>query len=307
MGRQSLGRLRTSWSSRSVPSAATCSRGLERRAPSEHPEQQEEGQLLRRQKFATPIDRGSHRPLPLGKVACAIGVHDGLQAVQHGLRRQCPQMCARQLERQRQPGQTVAQLAERSGVGVGGNAADGASPADRAACPPPSRPAPPSPAERRRAARAAAPRTRARSGRPAGLGWSPRPVETGTDRRASSTWVAALSRCSKLSSTSNSRRSSRCRATNSGPSGLWPPVSPSARARVGTTSSASVRAANATMTVPSEWPGACASAMATASRVLPTPPSPVSVISRAPAHQRSFIARTSASRPTSGVAGTVRL
>ena len=108
---------------------------------------------------------------------------------------------------------------------------------------------------------------------------------------------AALSRCSKLSSTSSScRLRTRCAraAAGSGPKGVKPIASAMA---IGTRSGSSSRS-RGTSPSPSRKRGASTRAASTASRVLPIPPRPVSVTRRA--SSRSVICRSSAnslSRP----------
>ncbi len=119
-------------------------------------------------------------------------------------------------------------------------------------------------------------------------------------------WTAELSRCSKLSSTSSSRESRSCAATKSNAPGASMPARPSARPIVAMTADASASGASETCTTPSGKSPASTSDTAAVSRVLPTPPGPVSVTKRAPERIRSAIEAMSSSRPNNGVGGTSR-
>ena len=121
---------------------------------------------------------------------------------------------------------------------------------------------------------------------------------------SSATSGAAPITCSKLSSTSTSRRARRYdfRSVISAPPEV---LSPSAAAIAAVTSSAARTEPSATNRTPSAKPAPTRCATSTASLLFPTPPGPVRVTRRTPsARTRSPTAATSSSRPTSGVAGT---
>jgi hypothetical protein len=123
----------------------------------------------------------------------------------------------------------------------------------------------------------------------------------GHERSSASASAAQASiRCSQLSSTS-SRRASRIwptsAATGSSPARNW---TPRARAVSPTTSAGSRIGASSTSRAPSAKCGSRRAASSRASRVLPLPPGPVRVSSRAPASRRSRSA-SSRSRPTKPV------
>ena len=121
---------------------------------------------------------------------------------------------------------------------------------------------------------------------------------------SSATSGAAPITCSKLSSTSTSRRARRYDFTSviSAPPEV---LSPSAAEIAAVTSSAARTEPSATNRTPSAKPAPTRCATSTASLLFPTPPGPVRVTRRTPsARTRSPTAATSSSRPTSGVAGT---
>ena len=121
---------------------------------------------------------------------------------------------------------------------------------------------------------------------------------------SSATSGAASITCSKLSSTSTSRRARRYdfRSVISLPPEVF---SPSAAAIAAVTSSAARTGPSSTNRTPSSKPGPSRCATSTASLLFPTPPGPVRVTRRTPsARTRSLTAAASSSRPTSGVAGT---
>ncbi len=121
---------------------------------------------------------------------------------------------------------------------------------------------------------------------------------------SSATTGAAPITCSKLSSTSTSRRARRYdfRSVISPPPEV---LSPSAAAIAAITSSAARTEPSSTNRTPSSKPAPTRCATSTASLLFPTPPGPVRVTRRTPsARTRSPTAATSSSRPTSGVAGT---
>jgi hypothetical protein len=104
--------------------------------------------------------------------------------------------------------------------------------------------------------------------------------------------------CSKLSSTSSERRSPKKRTSAAGVVSVSPTGAPTADAMAGATSSAFATADRSTNRPPSGKPSATAAAAAIASRVLPTPPGPTSVITRAAGATSSTCNRaTSSSRP----------
>ncbi len=113
---------------------------------------------------------------------------------------------------------------------------------------------------------------------------------------------AAPATCSKLSSTSTQRPSEMIAATAS--AGSCPMVrEPSAAASAGSTSSAPGNALRSTPAAPSR-PPASRQATSWASRLLPTPPGPVTVTSRTLRSRASLVtAARSASRPTSELTG----
>jgi hypothetical protein len=115
----------------------------------------------------------------------------------------------------------------------------------------------------------------------------------------------ASRRCSKLSRISSTRRSRRKSPNVSAAVRL--PVSRTARTRaiVAAIRAGSRTAASGTNQTPSRKSAATSSATRTASRVLPTPPGPVSVTRRTPRRRsRSATAATSRTRPTKLVSGT---
>ena len=149
-----------------------------------------------------------------------------------------------------------------------------------------------------RASAAAAPGTRARRESRSGVRLVASTRTRGPAARSSATGRVAAPSCSRLSSTSRIERSRIDWRTSSAAG------SSSACATVGSTRSGSVTLERSTKTAPSRSSGAIACATASASRVLPVPPGPVSVTSRT--SSRRSIASTAAIsslRPTSEVAG----
>jgi hypothetical protein len=129
----------------------------------------------------------------------------------------------------------------------------------------------------------------------------------------SATTPAASRSCSRLSSTSSSSRPARWSASSSSGSRGTARETPSAAARLATTTSAasSGRAGtvptNDTNAVPSRWRPPLPAATSTASRVLPIPPGPTRVTSRqAGSSSSSCSLASSRSRPTRVVGGCGR-
>ena len=122
---------------------------------------------------------------------------------------------------------------------------------------------------------------------------------------SSATSGAAPITCSKLSSTSTSRRARRYdfRSVISAPPEV---LSPSAAAIAAVTSSAALTEPSSTNRTPSAKPAPSRCATSTASRLFPTPPGPVRVTRRTPSRHAPGRQppQSPASRPTSGVAGT---
>ena len=115
-------------------------------------------------------------------------------------------------------------------------------------------------------------------------------------RMASMRSAAASSTCSQLSNTSSRIRPSSAAATLSLTvlPGCW--VMPSTAATASGTAAGSVTAASSKSQTPSGYSSASCVATSSASRVLPTPPTPVNVTSRC-ARSAASISRTSDSRP----------
>ena len=106
--------------------------------------------------------------------------------------------------------------------------------------------------------------------------------------------------CSKLSTSSRMRRSRSAVRSRSSIRPI-PSRTPSASAMAPSMSAGSVTGARSTNTTPPGKRSRTCAAASIASRLLPMPPDPVSVISRASPSSRSTTARSSRSRPTSGV------
>jgi hypothetical protein len=124
--------------------------------------------------------------------------------------------------------------------------------------------------------------------------------------RSSTSWAQASSRCSQLSSTSSKwrSRSAFASAVVSG-SSAFSRTSSAMATRCGT-SDGSASGPNSTSHTPSELSSTTVRATSSASRVLPQPPTPVSVSRRVPASLR-LISTVASSRPTRLVVGDGRL
>jgi hypothetical protein len=129
-------------------------------------------------------------------------------------------------------------------------------------------------------------------------------------RQASSrtpTSPAAASRCSQLSRTRSMLRSPSARASAWSGDCALSCISPHARPIALTRSAGSWIGARSTKRTPSAKALSTVDAMASARRVLPTPPGPVKVSSRAPSSSsRRRASSTSRARPIKGRAGTGR-
>ena len=108
----------------------------------------------------------------------------------------------------------------------------------------------------------------------------------------------ASTTCSKLSSTSSIRRPCTTPATSARRSWCGAARTSRASAIALSTRSGPATASSATQQAPSGNVGATAAATARASRVLPIPPVPVSVISRAPSVRSAARSASSSARPT---------
>jgi hypothetical protein len=129
-------------------------------------------------------------------------------------------------------------------------------------------------------------------------------VSVGTAISRSATCGAASSTCSKLSKTKSSSRSCKAAARLPRSGRSLTSRTPSACATAGKTSDGSRTAANGTNAAPSAKSGSSSEATAIARRVLPTPPGPVSVISRTSDLRNSLpAAAISRTLPISGVMG----
>ncbi len=113
----------------------------------------------------------------------------------------------------------------------------------------------------------------------------------------------ASSRCSRLSRTSSTGRSSKARMRASSAVPAEEGRRPSDRATAIASSPGSGTGARSANATPPGFASACSRAVCTASRVLPVPPAPVRVTSRETV-KASWIACSSQVRPISGVVGT---
>ena len=278
--------------------------GIEREAPGEHAQPVEHPSLGLVEQVVRPVDRGAERLVALGRAALAA--REQAEALVEALgelgRREHRDPCRGELDRERHAVESSAHLRDRGGVAL----------VDREAGPHRLRPLDEEPHRVARrdlvdVARSASgtssePTARIRSpGSPSPSRLVARTRTPGHSRTIVPTSAATgRSRCSQLSSTTRRSLAARnCRSVSSmlEPGAARRRTSP---ATAPATASGSRTLASSQSHAPSRKRCAVALAISIASRVLPTPPTPVSVTSGV-SSSRAGIARSSSSCPTNDV------